>query len=81
MNLAKAIEILTKFGKGEYSCDAVTFGKAVKLGNEALKTLKDVRITFNISPLYLLPGETPEIDSKRSLHHIKQVLENNEVSQ
>lgn len=48
---------------------------AIQLGIEALKHIKDFRLTYNGEPIYRLLGETPEIDSKRSLHHIKKVLE------
>jgi hypothetical protein len=53
---------------------------AIKLVIEASKQLQDIRTRFPTLMPTLLPGETPIIDNSRSLHHIKQILESNEVS-
>lgn len=60
MKLAEAIELLTKFENGEYSCDAVTFKNAVKLGNKALKMIKEGRCKPGGMFFHDLPGETKD---------------------
>lgn len=53
---------------------------AAKLGKEALEIVIAFQDCFPTLLIKLLPRETPQIDNKRSLHHIKQTLESNEVS-
>ena len=60
MTIDKAIKYLTRFDNGEYSCDAETFRKAVRLGNEALKRQKARRKLFSNDYYQPLPGETAE---------------------
>lgn len=49
--------------------------EAIQLGIEALKRHKEMSALVPAMPYPLLPGETPKIDTKRSLHHIKETLQ------
>lgn len=75
ITLDKAIEILTDLqGEGpQYPPDDRR--EAVKLGIEALKRVRDNPIVANHFFRVLLPGETPFIDTSRSEHTIKKLLE------
>ncbi|GAI62615.1 unnamed protein product [marine sediment metagenome] len=79
MTAAKATEYLDIVLKAHPRLSPGDFGQAVKLGQEALAELVRLRKVIPILKDTLLPGETPEIDTKRSLHHIKEVLESPEV--
>ncbi len=48
---------------------------AIKLTLEASKRFKALREVIRVPYTELLPGEDPIIDTHRSLHHIKEVLE------
>jgi len=75
MKLEKAIEILDlnirEAGK-KMPPDVLD---ALKLGAQALKAIKEYREMPFYGLLKLLPGEDPEPPTRRSLHHIKEVLE------
>ncbi len=75
ITIDKAIEILElnvqEAGK-KMPADTL---EALKLAIEAVKVVKAIRPYSNSNKSYYLPGEDPPEDSKRSLHHIKKVLE------
>lgn len=75
----KAIEILSLDLTYTYPARFDELQDAIKLAINHIKTLQDIKTRFPTLRLLNQPGETPEIDSKRSLHHIKQTLESNEV--
>ena len=60
MKIDKAIEILTTFDKGQYPGGAENFRAAVKLGTEALKQIRQIRVYAKELFLPLLPGETSD---------------------
>jgi len=60
MTIDEAIEIFTRFESGLYTCDAVTFRVAVKMGRGALKRLKTMRGYCSPGSGPLLPGETKD---------------------
>jgi len=75
MKLTKAIEILELLDHSNNEVEVQDFRDAVKLAREALKCVANNRkfgIPNSVNPL---PGETPEPATKRSLHHIKALLE------
>ena len=75
MNIPKAIEILTIHNDHNPNYTDKDRNEAHQLGIEALKWVRKWReIDWTHKPVYL-PGETPEPTPKRSLHHIKAVLE------
>lgn len=75
MNLQTAIEILTIHNDHNPNFTDAERRQAHQLGIEALKELQDLRRTGVAGYIPLLPGETPIIDTTRSTHHIKNVLE------
>lgn len=58
MRLKKAIEILTLMGTPTFEGHTEDILKARQLGIEALKHIKDFRLTYNGEPVYRLRGET-----------------------
>ncbi|GAH95623.1 unnamed protein product [marine sediment metagenome] len=60
MNIEKAIEILDDLLKRTDPELAGDNYDAIKLGIEALKHIKDFRLTVDGEPIYRLPGETDE---------------------
>lgn len=75
MTIDEAIKILTLMGTPDFQGHTEDILTARQLGIEALKFTKNLRDTAYITKLHLLPGETPTINTKRSLHHIKEVQE------
>lgn len=75
MKLPKAIEILDLNLKHANVNMPHDVRDAVKLGIEALKFVQKLKATGQLRGRELLPGETPETNPTRSLHHIKAVLE------
>lgn len=75
MKLDKAIELLDDFIKDRPSFFREDWKDAIQLGIEALKFTLDIR--HSALPLLLgkLPGEDSFIDTTRSEHAIKKVLE------
>ena len=60
MNIEKAIELNTVASQGWPTGDNEHYYKALELGIEALKNLKNQRATQIPALDYLLPGETKE---------------------
>lgn len=75
MNLAKAIELNKQseqsLRKGKFTDHA----DAAQLGIEALKRFLTTRLLLSDPPADLLPGEDSFIDTSRSEHTIKKILE------
>lgn len=75
MNIPKAIEILSNHGLKPEGATWQDYLDAIKLSIEALKLYKTIKANGLRSKDFMLPGETPETNTNRSLHHIKEVLE------
>ncbi|MBA7588670.1 hypothetical protein ES708_30735 [subsurface metagenome] len=75
MTADKAIEYIDIVLKAHPRLRPGDFGQAVKLGQEALKRLQFMRQNLFPFTQPLLPGEDSIIDTHRSEHHIKRILE------
>lgn len=75
MKLDKAIELNKDSAKSLRSHKFIDHADAIQLGVEALIRLKELRVEDPLGRYYYLPGEDSEATPKRSLHHIKAVLE------
>ncbi|GAG25946.1 unnamed protein product, partial [marine sediment metagenome] len=75
MKLEKAIEILTLMGKPDFQAHTEDILAARKLGIEALSFIIRLRSCSLQARQTHLPGETLFIDTTRSEHSIKKILE------
>jgi len=75
MEIPKAIEILTDLLRDQPTWPPDDRRVAVRLGIEALKRVGWLRSVNSQIGASKLPGETPFIDTHRSLHAIKRILE------
>ncbi|MBA7570555.1 hypothetical protein ES708_12307 [subsurface metagenome] len=73
--LDKAIEILSLDLSYSYPAHYNDLQDAIKLGREALKRFKQLREVIRVPYTELLPGEDSFIDTSRSEHTIKRILE------
>lgn len=75
MNPSKAIELNRESEQSLRKHKFIDHADAIKLGIEALKAMADIQETRCPLAAYHKFGETPKIDTKRSLHTIKKILE------
>ncbi len=79
MKIPKAIELNKESEQSLRDHKFIDHADAIQLGIEALGTVQKWREEHRDLGFLLLPGEDPEPPTKRSLHHIKEVLESPEV--
>lgn len=75
ITLDKAIEIATNYSNEFHPCTDFDYVQAIKLLIEAGELIQAYRKWLETNLCCGLPGEAPKIDSKRSLHHIKENLQ------
>lgn len=80
MTIDEAIISLEECQREQHPYTPRRWNEAKQLSIEALKWISENRVGMAGHVVKLLPGETPEINSHRSLHHIKKTLEGKKVS-
>jgi hypothetical protein len=75
MQIPKALELNKESEQSLRKHKFIDHADAIQLGIEALKRVKELRVSGKPDRYSILPGEDPETAPTRSLHHIKAVLE------